>query len=167
MAQEVIRPGTLLKAKDGSEFMTFKFYTTGSHHSKKSETPTEWCSGKNVGGSVVFRRVEDFRPADKAESEVLDVLNDLRKAAAQNYHKYYQLCREVKLKKRALDSRQEYLDELPNMIKSVENAITALLVNIKEAAKLTGMATVRGDVIYRELDGILGEVKDLRKGRVY
>lgn len=161
MVQEAIQPGTLLKAKDGSEYVVFKYYLDSQKH--KCDTPTDTFNGSYIGKENTYTRkkIEDYRLADKAEIELLERLNSLIDKAEKLDMERTRLYYEAEAKKLALDSRQKSLDELPNRIKGVENAITALLANIKEAAKLTGQASVRGEVVCKELNDIIKKVQKL------
>ena len=149
MEQEIFRPGMLLKSKDGSEYVVFKFYLGNN---KKYEEPEVQFRGKTLGPncSTVKRLSEDFRSADKAEQELIDDATEYRSKAANAFFEARRRLREVEDR----EARIERISELDEAVVSVFDMLDCMTKGIDDVIRYTAKDYIKGETVKKDLDKI-------------
>ena len=153
---EELQPRTLLKAKDGSEYIVFMYYldTSDPRKQKKSDTPTELFSGYFYGddGKRRYpRKVSDYRIADKIDQSLLDTFLSLRVGTWQKYDEY---CKLVEASERMQDVYADVKDNAPKHLQSAIDTIDKMKQGIDYVMQYTGKDYVKGEEIAKQLTAI-------------
>lgn len=154
---EELQPRTLLKAKDGSEYIVFMYYldTSDPRKQKKSDTPTELFAGCDYEDDKGLRRyprkVSDFRIADEIDQKLLDTISSMREVLYQNYDKYY---KQVKTNKQIQDGYTNVKDNAPKKLQSAIDTIDKIKQGIAYVMQYTGKDYVKGEEIAKQLTAI-------------
>ena len=151
---EELQPRTLLKAKDGSEYIVFLYYVDPNSRSrqKKSDTPTElftgYCYGDN-GKRRFTRNVSDYRVADEVDQKFVDTINKIRDDLWHQYREYWVLS---KKSEQIAYNCTKIKDSAPKDIQSVINKMDATIQGIGYTIEYTGKDYVKGEVIAKQLE---------------
>ena len=149
MEQEKFRPGMLLKSKDGSEYVVFKFYLGNN---KKCEEPEARFRGKHLGSnfSTIIRLSEKFRPADKVEQELIDDATEYRSKAANAFFEARRRLREVEDR----EARIVRISELDEAVVSVSDILGCMMKGIDDVIRYTAKDYIKGETVKKDLDKI-------------
>lgn len=148
-----LQPRTLLKAKDGSEYIVFMYYIDPSDpkKQKKSDTPTELFSGYNYdesGKRRYTRSVSDYRIADEIDQNLLDSISSLRESLWQKYNEYRKL---AETNERIQDSYTDVKNSAPKHLQSAIDTIDKMKQGIDYVMQYTGKDYVKGEEIAKQL----------------
>ena len=161
MENEVIQPRTLLKAKDGSEYIEFKFYVIRKQ--AKSETPTDRFCGMTTYQDRVYRNVEDYRIADDAEQKIYKLLMERKTAAFREYREWQICSSNASEKARGLQNQLNFIAGIYTYIGCVLKKIDKMENYINAVITYTAKDYVKGDAIKKDLKDIREDLANLRK----
>lgn len=153
---EELQPRTLLKAKDGSEYIVFMYYldTSDPRKQKKSDTPTELFSGCSYDDNGLRRyphKVSDYHIADEIDQKLLDTISSMREVLYQNYDKYY---KQVETNKQIQDGYTNVKNNAPKHLQSAIDTIDKMKQGIDYVMQYTGKDYVKGEEIAKQLTAI-------------
>ena len=152
-----LKQGTLLKAKDGSKYVVFRYYVHPEIKGwqKKCDTPTSKFRGVGIGQSLqqTFAcNVEDFRLADAAEQELITHIIELREKDAEVQSKNESALRNNQ------DISRRFAD-VPGQLSVTIDAIDNLVKGIEVVMLYTGKTYVDGSTLRKELGKIENTMK--------
>lgn len=153
---EQLEPRTLLKAKDGSEYVVFLHYN--DKDLRKTDIPTPQFRGFTYG-TVDGRKnriykTADYKVADAVDQKYLEDINELRRLTYNFYAEFRKTREKAQRKYLLIESISEAPDDLQNII----SKLNLLQRKIQAVVYYTGGDSVKSSIIKKELEDIAADL---------